>query len=90
MMRHENEIRAKIADSLKALEDFAKKENVEPEDFFTVARQATFMTALYWVLGEDIPDNVKKLAVPVIKKMGEAQAAEAAKAKAEKKGAEKK
>ncbi len=81
MMRPEQEIRAKIEDSMKALQEFANKENVEPEDFFTVARQATFMTALYWVLNEDIPDPVKKLAVPILKRMSEAQAAEAEKMK---------
>ena len=74
MVRSETEIRDKIADSMKALEDFAGKTDVEPEEFFTVARQATFLTALYWALGENIPDNVKKLAVPIIKKMSETQA----------------
>ncbi len=85
MMRPEQEIRAKIANSMQALNDFAKKEDVEPEEFFTVARQATFMTALYWVLGEEIPEPVKKLAVPIIKKMGQVQMQAAEKAKAEKK-----
>ena len=80
-MRSEKEIREKIANSMLALEDFEKKPEVSPEDFFTVARQATFLTALYWVLNEDIPDNVKKLAVPILKKMSEAQAREAEKAK---------
>lgn len=81
MVRSEQEIRAKIADSMKALEDFAKKENAAPEDFFTVARQATFLTALYWVLGENVPKEVTSLAVPIIKKMGETQAKGAEKAK---------
>ncbi len=80
-MRSEKEIREKIANSLQALEDFEKKPEVNPEDFFTVARQATFLTALYWALGENIPENVQKLAVPILKKMSEAQAAEAQKAK---------
>jgi hypothetical protein len=79
MVRTESEIRAKIQDSMKALEDFAAKAEVEPEDFFKVARQATYLTALYWVLGENVPEGVTKLAVPIAKKMGEAQAAAAAK-----------
>jgi hypothetical protein len=37
------------------------------------------MTALYWALGENVPEEVTKLAVPIAKKMGEAQAAAAAK-----------
>lgn len=81
MVRNEAEIRAKIQDSMKALEDFAAKTEVEPEDFFKVARQATYMTALYWALGETVPEEVTKLAVPIAKKMGEAQAAEAKKSK---------
>jgi hypothetical protein len=85
LIRKEADIRAKIQDSMKALEDFAGKTEVEPEDFFTVARQATFLTALYWVLGEDIPDTVKKLAVPIVKKMSAAQVQEAVKAKEVKK-----
>ena len=83
MMRPENDIRAKIEDSMRSLQDFANKKDVEPEDFFSVARQATFMTALYWVLNEDIPEPVKKLAVPILKKMSEAQAEQAEKAKDE-------
>jgi len=74
MVRSEKEIREKIENSMKSLEDFAKDPAATPEDFFTVARQATYMTALYWVLGENIPDNVKKIAVPIVKKMGEVQA----------------
>ncbi len=81
MVRNEAEIRAKIKDSMKALEDFAAKTEVEPEDFFKVARQATYLTALYWVLGEDVPKEVTGLAVPIVKKLGEAQAAEAKKPK---------
>lgn len=81
MVRNEAEIRAKIQDSMKALEDFASKAEVEPEDFFKVARQATYLTALYWVLGENVPEEVTKLAVPIAKKLGEAQAAEAKKSK---------
>jgi hypothetical protein len=72
MVRPENEIRAKIADSMKALEDFAKNPDVSPEEFFTVARQATYLTALYWVLGENVPKEVTSLAVPIIKRMSEA------------------
>jgi hypothetical protein len=78
MVRTESEIRAKIQDSMKALEEFSNKAEVEPEDFFKVARQATYMTALYWALGENVPEEVTKLAVPIAKKMGEAQAAAAA------------
>ncbi len=74
MIRSEAEIRAKIQDSLEALKDFTAKSEVQPEDFFKVARQATYMTALYWVLNEDVPEAVTKLAVPIVKKMGEAQA----------------
>ncbi len=75
MIRSETEIRAKIQDSLEALKDFtAKNHQVQPEDFFKVARQATYMTALYWVLNEDVPEEVTKLAVPIVKKMSEAQA----------------
>jgi hypothetical protein len=81
LIRQEKDIRAKIDDSMKALEDFAKKTDVSPEDFFVVARQATFLTALYWVLGEEIPKSVSALAVPIVKKMGEAQAKAAAKPK---------
>ncbi len=80
MTRNETEIRAKIQDSLEALRDFTAKSQVQPEDFFKVARQATYMTALYWVLNEDVPEEVTKLAVPIAKKMGEAQAAQAKKA----------
>ena len=80
-MRSEKEIREKIENSMKALEDFEKRAEVSPEDFFTVARQATFLTALCWVLDEDIPENVKKLAVPILKRMSEAQAKEAEKNK---------
>ncbi len=79
MVKSENEIRAKIQDSLEALKDFTTKSEVEPEDFFKVARQATYMTALYWVLGENVPEGVTKLAVPIVKKMGEAQAQSAKK-----------
>jgi len=74
LLRSENEIRAKIQDSMKALEEFAGKKEVEPEAFFTVARQATYLTALYWVLGEDVPQSVTTLAVPIIRKMAEIQA----------------
>ena len=74
MVRTEKEIREKINDSMKALEDFSKKKEVSPEDFFTVARQATYLTALYWSLGEDVPKSVTALAVPIVKRMSEAQA----------------
>ena len=74
MVRSEKEIREKIADSMQALEDFAKKSDAVPEEFFTVARQATYLTALYWVLGENVPKEVTSLAVPIIKKMSEAHA----------------
>jgi hypothetical protein len=84
MVRSEKEIREKIADSMQALEDFAKKPEVAPEDFFTVARQATYLTALYWVLGENVPKEVTSLAVPIIKKMGESQAKGAEKTKPKK------
>jgi len=77
MIRPEKEIRAKIEDSIKALEDFMKRTDVGPEEFFVVARQATFLTALYWVLNEDVPQTVTKLAVPVLKKMSEMQSKEA-------------
>ncbi len=80
MIRSETEIRAKIQDSLEALKDFTAKSQVQPEDFFKVARQATYMTALYWVLNEDVPEEVTKLAVPIVKRMGEAQAQAAKKA----------
>jgi len=80
-MRPEAEIREKIENSLEALRGFIDKEEASPEEFFTVARQATYMTALYWVLDEDLPDEVKKLAVPIIAKMGEAQAEGEAKLK---------
>ncbi len=71
-MRSEAEIRDKIKDSMQALTDFTNNPDVTPEEFFTVARQATFLTALYWVLGENVPVEVTKLAVPIIKKMAEA------------------
>ena len=72
-MRSEADIRAKIDNSFEALQDFAKRTDATPEDFFIVARQATYMTALYWVLGEEVPEAVTKLAVPIIKKMAEVQ-----------------
>lgn len=81
MIRTEKEIMDKIENSMEALRDFANKEHVEPEEFFVVARQATFLTALYWVLGENVPKEVTALAVPIAQKMSEAQAADA-KAKA--------
>jgi len=74
LIRTEQEIREKIKNSMDALEDFSKKTEVSPEDFFIVARQATYMTALYWTLGEEIPDKVKKLAVPIVQRMSAAQA----------------
>jgi hypothetical protein len=73
-MRPEPEIREKIENSLEALKDFINKEDSTPEEFFTVARQATYLTALYWVLGENLPAEVQHLAVPIIAKMGEVQA----------------
>ncbi len=73
-MRSEQEIRDKIEDSITALKDFAEKKESSPEEFFTVARQATFLTALFWVLEEPVPVGVTKLAVPIIKKMSETQA----------------
>ena len=72
--RSEAEIRAKIQDSVNALEDFSKRNDASGEDFFTVARQATYLTALYWVLGEEVPQGVMTLAVPIIKKMAEINA----------------
>jgi len=74
LVRTEKEIRDKIKDSMKALEDFAGTKEATPEDFFTVARQATYLTALYWALGEDVPKAVTALAVPIIKRMSEAHA----------------
>ena len=72
-MKSEKEIRDKIEDSLQALKDFAARTDATPEEFFTVARQATFLTALYWVLGESVPQGVTQLAVPIIRKMAEVQ-----------------
>jgi len=73
-MRSEKEIRAKIEDSIQALKDYVEKKETTPEEFFTVARQATFLTALFWVIEEPIPQAVTQFAVPIIKKMSEAQA----------------
>ena len=80
-MRSEKELRDKIEDSLQALKDFAARTDATPEEFFTVARQATFLTALYWVLNEPVPVGVTQLAVPIIKKMAEVQQAELKKEK---------
>lgn len=80
-MKSEKEIRGKIDDSLQALKDFAARTDATPEEFFTVARQATFLTALYWVLNEPVPVGVTQLAVPIIKKMAEVQQAELKKEK---------
>ena len=71
-MKSEAEIRDKIQNSLQALKDFTNNPDVTPEEFFTVARQATYMTALYWVLGENVPQEVTTLAVPIIQKMAQA------------------
>ena len=76
-MKSEKELRDKIEDSLQALKDFAARTDATPEEFFVVARQATFLTALYWVLGENVPQGVTQLAVPIIKKMAEVQQAQA-------------
>jgi hypothetical protein len=73
-MRSEKEIRNKIEDSIQALKDYVEKKDTTPEEFFTVARQATFLTALFWVIEEPIPEAVTKFAVPIIKKMSETQA----------------
>ena len=73
MIRSEDEIRSKIQDSMKALEDFVNKEESTPEEFFVVARQATFLTALYWVLNEEVPQSVTSLAVPILKRMAQVQ-----------------
>ena len=80
-MKSEKEIRDKIEDSLQALKDFAARTDATPEEFFTVARQATFLTALYWVLGENVPVGVTQLAVPIIQKMAEVQQAQLGKGK---------
>ncbi len=71
-MRTEAEIRDKIQNSLQALKDFTNNPDVTPEEFFVVARQATYLTALYWVLGENVPQEVTTLAVPIIQKMAQA------------------
>ena len=71
-MRTEAEIRDKIQNSLQALKDFTNNPDVTPEEFFTVARQATYLTALYWVLNENVPKEVTTLAVPIIQKMAQA------------------
>ena len=71
-MRTEAEIREKIGNSFQALKDFTNNPNVTPEEFFTVARQATYLTALYWVLNENVPPEVTTLAVPIIQKMAQA------------------
>ena len=71
-MRSEAEIREKIQNSFQALKDFTNNPDVTPEEFFTVARQATYMTALYWVLDENVPQEVTTLAVPIIQKMAQA------------------
>lgn len=81
-MRSEQEIRDKIEDSIQALKDFAEKKESSPEEFFTIARQATFLTALFWVIEEPVPMGVTKLAVPIVKKMSETQAKSAADKKA--------
>jgi len=71
-MRSEAEIREKIGNSFKALQDFTNNPDVTPEEFFTVARQATYLTALYWVLDENVPKEVTSLAVPIIQRMAQA------------------
>jgi hypothetical protein len=71
-MRSEAEIREKIQNSFQALKDFTNNPDVTPEEFFTVARQATYLTALYWVLNENVPKEVTTLAVPIIQKMAQA------------------
>jgi|GEM_PF-5475927 len=78
-MKSEKEIRVKIQECMQDVLDFAKMQDVTPEDFFKVARQATYMTALYWALGEEVPKDVTALAVPIVKKMGNVQAEQAGK-----------
>lgn len=82
-MKTEKEIHAKIEDSIEALKDFAAKKEASPEEFFTIARQATFLTALFWVIDEPVPPGVTRFAVPIIQKMTEAQMKSAAEAKKE-------
>lgn len=89
-MKTEKEIHAKIEDSIEALKDFSSKKSVSPEEFFTIARQATFLTALFWVIDEPVPAGVTKLAVPIIQKMTEAQLKSAEEARKETEESEKK
>jgi len=89
-MKTEKEIHAKIEDSIEALKDFSAKKSVNPEEFFTIARQATFLTALFWVIDEPVPPGVTKLAIPIIQKMTAAQIKAAEKAQKETEASEKK